>query len=251
MSDKERLVSGLQPAREAIRVHRHRVFRVLVDERAQPKLEAVARFARDQGIPVERVPRATLDRMSGGAAHQGVIAVAPPLLLGSPDALLEDDALLAIALDGIQDPQNFGAVIRSAVGIADAAIVWGEHSSAPLSPATFRASAGAIEHARLCRVRSLVAFLDEAKGHGVSVVGLDASATQTLREVDLTPATLIVLGSEGEGLGRAVRRACTSTAKLLGMHRVDSLNASVAAAIALYEARLQRGVTATSLAQLV
>lgn len=251
MSERERLVSGLQPAREAIRVHQGRVTRVLVDDRNQPKLEGVARFARDQGIVVERVPRATLDRMSGGASHQGVIAVAPPLLLRSPGALLEEEDLLGVVLDGIQDPQNFGAVIRSAVGIADAAVVWGEHSAAPLSPATFRASAGAIEHARLCRVRSLVAFLDEAKSLDVCLVGLDASATKTLREVDLARPTLIVLGSEGEGLGRAVKRACTEVAKLFSMHRVDSLNASVAAAIALYEARNQRAISATSISQLV
>lgn len=247
MSEEERLVSGLQPAREAIRVHRDRIRRVLVESRSQPKLEAVARFARDQGIEVERVPRATLDRMSGGAAHQGVIAVAPPLELISAEALLADPTLLAIALDGVQDPQNFGAAVRSAVAIANAAVLWGEHSSAPLSPATFRASAGAIEHARLCRVRSLVALLDEAKTQGVGVVGLEASATDLLREVDLKGPTLIVLGGEHEGLGRAVKRACTRVARLLPMFHVDSLNVSVAAAIALYEARVQRGVLGTSI----
>jgi 23S rRNA (guanosine2251-2'-O)-methyltransferase len=250
MSDEERLVSGLQPAREAIRVHRDRVRRVLVEDRNQPKLEGVARFARDQGIVVERVPRATLDRMSGGAAHQGVVAIAPPLTLQSAESLLADPGLIAIALDGVQDPQNFGAAVRSAVAIAGAAVIWGEHSSAPLSPATFRASAGAIEHARLCRVRSLVALLDEAKTQGVTVVGLEASAPTQLREVNLAGPTLIVLGGEHEGLGRAVKRTCTTLARLVPMFHVDSLNVSVAAAIALYEARVQRGVLGTSISSL-
>ncbi len=90
MSEPERWVSGLQPVREVIRVHRDGTRKVLVEEGQKPKLEAVARFARDQGIPVERVPRATLDRLSGGAAHQGVMAVAPPLELASSEALLSD-----------------------------------------------------------------------------------------------------------------------------------------------------------------
>jgi len=239
-ADPDRLIAGLQPVREAIRVHGGKLGRVLVDDRALPRLDAVARFARDQGAAVERVARRELDRLAGGAQHQGVLAFAPPLSLVPADELWADPGLLGVALDGIQDPQNFGAVIRSAVGIAGATVVWGEHASAPLGPATFRASAGAIEHARLCRVRSLTTALGEARDHGVHVVGLDAHAEHHLAEVDLTQPTLLVIGSEGEGMGRAVRRVCSSLAQVLPMTRLDSLNASVAAGIALYEAIRQR-----------
>ncbi|MBK7582314.1 MAG: RNA methyltransferase [Myxococcales bacterium] len=236
-----RLVAGLQPVREAIRVHGSRLGRVLVDARDLPRLDAVARFATDQGVrSIQRVPRGELDRLSEGAQHQGVLAWAPPLELCDPASLWADPGLLAVALDGIQDPQNFGAVIRSAVGIAGAAVVWGEHASAPLTTATFRASAGAVEHARLCRVKSLVGALADAAAAGVQVIGLEARADRALRQIDLQAPTLLVIGSEGEGMGRGVRKACTSFAQLLPMSRLDSLNASVASGIALYEAVRQR-----------
>ncbi len=236
-----RLVAGLQPVREAIRVHGSALSRLAVDSRNLPRLEAVVRFARDQGVErVDRLPRRELEKLSGGVSHQGVLAWAPPLELLDPAPLLTDPALLALALDGIQDPQNFGAVIRSAVGLAGAPVLWGEHASAPLGTATFRASAGAIEHAKLCRVKSLVGTLTEAASLGAQVIGLDAQAPVRLRDLDLTGPTVLVIGSEGEGLGRAVRRACTAHAQLVPRGAIDSLNASVAAGIALYEAAIQR-----------
>jgi 23S rRNA (guanosine2251-2'-O)-methyltransferase len=241
VSDEPRLVTGMQPVREAIRVHRERLSRVVVDARSQPRLDALARFASDNGVgQVDRRPSRELDRLSGGAQHQGALAFAPPLVLLDETALLDRADLLGVALDGIQDPQNFGAVIRSAVGIAGAVVLWGEHRSAPLTPATFRASAGAIEHAELCRAPSLVGALTAARDRGVQVVGLDAHSERMLCDVDLVQPTWLVIGSEGEGMGRAVRRACSVHAKLLPMARLDSLNASVAAGIALYEAITQR-----------
>lgn len=236
-----RLVAGLQPVREAIRVHGPALGRVAVDSRDLPRLEAVVRFASDRGVPrVDRLKRAELDRLSGGVSHQGVLAWAPPLELSEAAAMLDDPALLGLALDGIQDPQNFGALIRSAVALAGAPVLWGEHASAPLGTATFRASAGAIEHARLCRVRSLAGTLSDATARGIQVVGLDPQGTTRLCDLDLTGPTLLVIGSEHEGLGRAVRRACSAQAQLVPRGRIDSLNASVAAGIALYEAVVQR-----------
>jgi len=124
---------------EAIRIHRDEVSQVLVDSRPMPRLDAVARFARDQGIDdIRRVSSGELDRIAGGVQHQGVIAFAPALVLLELDDLLGEPNLIAVALDEIQDPQNFGAVVRSAVAIAGAAVIWGEHASAPLSPAMFR-----------------------------------------------------------------------------------------------------------------
>jgi 23S rRNA (guanosine2251-2'-O)-methyltransferase len=230
----------MQPVREAIRVHGRALGRVLIDDRARPRLEALARFATDQGARVERTARRELDRLAGGSSHQGALAFAPPLILLTAEHALRGPDLIALALDGIQDPQNFGAVVRSAVGIAGAVVAWGEHSSAPLTPATFRASAGAIEHARLCRVPSLVAALADARAAGARIVGLDARAGPLLSELDLREPTVLVVGSEGEGLGRAVRRTCSTLARLLPMTRLDSLNASVAAGIALYEVIRQR-----------
>jgi 23S rRNA (guanosine2251-2'-O)-methyltransferase len=240
-STSGRLVAGLQPVREALRVHGPAVHRVALDERRPPRLEALARFARDRGVSeVEWLAGRVLDRLSRGVSHQGALAWAPPLGLLPLSALLDDPALIALGVDQIQDPQNFGALLRSAVGLASAAVIWPEHASAPLTPATFRASAGGIEHARLCRVASLHGALAELAAHGAQVVGLDAQASTLLAQLDLRGPTVLVVGSEHEGLSRPVRRACTQMARLVQPARIDSLNASVACGIALYEAAIQR-----------
>ncbi len=236
-----RLVLGLQPVREAIRRHGAALHEVLLDARRSPKLDALARFAADQSVPrVRDVTRAELDQLARGVAHQGVAAFAPDLELVTLDALFDEPSALGLALDSLQDPQNFGAVVRSAVALGGAAVIWGEHASAPLTPATFRASAGAIEHARLCRVSSLHEALATLRSREVQVIGLDPTAPTKLSECSLGSPTVLVLGGEGEGLSRAVRRTCTTLAALGGLASIDSLNASVAAGIALYEALRQR-----------
>ena len=232
-----RLITGLQPVREAIRVHGERLERVLVEERGGPQIEAVARFAADRGATVSRVPRGDLDRAAKGARHQGAIAYAPDLAVVGVDDLVKDldELAVIVALDEIEDPQNFGAVIRSAVALGAGAIVWPEHHAAPLSPATFRASAGAVEHARLCRVGSLPAALDRLREAGATVVGLDANADKDIRDVTTGGAIVLVIGAEGKGLRKPVKRACTELARLPMTGVLDSLNASVAGGIALYE----------------
>jgi 23S rRNA (guanosine2251-2'-O)-methyltransferase len=230
-----RLVLGLQAVRAAIRARRELLGAVLLESDA-PRLDALARFARDQGVPrVEVVGRATLDRLAAGVQHQGALAFAPALSLTPFESLCSDPGLLAVALDRIQDPQNFGAVIRSLDALGGTALVWGEHASAPLGPATHRAAAGALEFATLCRVPSLPRALSEAAAAGVSVVGLDAAADRPLRSLQVRRPALIVIGSEHAGMTPAVRRACTVLAHLAPPGAVESLNASVAAALALYE----------------
>jgi 23S rRNA (guanosine2251-2'-O)-methyltransferase len=236
-----RLVVGLQPVREAIRVHGAKLSRVALESRDSPRVDAVERFARDHGVAhVERWSREQLDRASAGVSHQGAAAWAPQLRLYKLEELLTDSSLIALALDKIQDPQNFGAVVRSAVGVAEAAVIWGEHAAAPLSTAMVRASAGAVEHARLCRVPSLVTALAQAAEAGVQVVGLDARAPRALSEIDLGQPTVLVIGAEHSGIGGAVRRACSELARLVPTRKIDSLNASVAAGMALYEVANQR-----------
>lgn len=235
-----RLVVGLQPVRELLRANAASIERVLVERGDSPVLAAVARFARDRGAAVEIADRGALDRMTRGAKHQGVLALAAPLALTHLDDLAIDDASIVVALDEIQDPQNFGATVRSAVALGGAAILWPENGSAPLSPATFRASAGAIEHATLCRVPSLPSALASLAARGARVVGLDMSGEVVLEDVDLTGPLVVVIGSEGEGLRRGVRKACSVVARLPMAGPIASLNASVAGALALYEVGRQR-----------
>jgi 23S rRNA (guanosine2251-2'-O)-methyltransferase len=237
-------VLGQQAVREVIRVWGSRAFRVVVHNSDSPRVLSVERFARDQGISVERVERAELDRIAQGGQHQGVVAFAPPLVLREWDDIYMQPELLAIALDGVVDPHNFGATIRSAVGVAGAPILWGESASAPLSPVTFRASAGAIEHATLCRVRSLHGALSAAVAAGVEVLGLTPDATEEIHTIDCLGPTVLVIGSEEKGMGRAVRKACTRFVRLHQSGRVQSLNASVAAGIALHALSTRRAQTA-------
>ncbi len=235
-----RLVLGIQGAREAIVAHGKALGRMIIEQRREPapQLDALARFARDRGVTVEQTSRSVLDRMAQGDRHQGVIVEAPPLKM--LDLAELRDATLTIALDELTDPQNFGAIVRSAVALGAEGVLWPEDKSAPLSPAMARASAGAVEHARLCRVNSLPNALAELAANAVSVIGLDASAEHTLDAIDLTGPVCLVVGSEGKGLRRATRRACTDVGKLPMRGPLASLNASVAAAIALYEVVRQR-----------
>ncbi len=178
--------------------------------------------------------------------HQGVIAFAPELdVLRLSDVELGENALV-VALDELEDPQNFGATIRSAVALGANLVVWPEHHSAPLSATTYRASAGAVEHANLCRVPNLSRALDELKERGLTVVGLDANGETELRDVKLDGPVVLVLGAEGKGLRRGVKNVCTTLARLPMAGNVASLNASVAIAVALYEAVRQRRGTAPS-----
>lgn len=242
-----RLVTGLQAVREAIRVHEAKLERVLVEERGGPQIEAVARFAEGRGAKVDHVPRAELERLARGARHQGAIAIAPELVLvpveALADAVAADPRATVIALDEIEDPQNFGAVIRSAVALGASGVLWPEHRSAPLSPATFRASAGAIEHATLCRASALPSALERLAAAGARVIGLDAHADRAIEDLDVEGPVVLVVGAEGKGLRKTVKRACTDLARLSMAGPIDSLNASVAAGIALYEVVRSRGDT--------
>lgn len=237
------MICGLQPVREAIRAHGNRLTRVLVesDSRDAGPLDALARFASDHGALVERPARATLDRMAHGVRHQGAIAFAPELSIVPLDSLEVGERALIVMLDEVQDPQNFGAVIRSAVAMAATAVVWPEHRAAPLSPATFRASAGAVEHATLCRVPSLPHAIESLRARDLTVVALDMEAETLIDRFDLARPVAFVVGGEGKGLRKTVKRACDARVRVPMAGSVASLNASVAVAIAIYEAVRQRG----------
>jgi 23S rRNA (guanosine2251-2'-O)-methyltransferase len=235
-----RLIAGIQPVREAIRAHGQEVERVFVERSESPRIVAIARHARDTGVLVEELPRGELDRLARGVHHQGVIAFAPEVLLVPLAQVVEPDAAIVL-LDAVTDPQNFGATIRSAVALGSGAVVFGENQAAPLTAATFRASAGAVEHARLCRVPSLRRAVAELIASRVTVVCLEAHAPHALSAIDLRGPAAVVIGAEDRGVGRAVRDSCSARARVAMSGKLDSLNASVAAAVALYEIRRQRG----------
>lgn len=237
-----RILAGVQPVREAIRVWGKQVSWVCLQKQT-PRLAGLESLAASQSVRVRWVDKAELDQLARGTYHQGAVAEAPELELCALADLLAAQPPVMLALDGIVDPQNFGATVRSAVGLAKAPVLWGENASAPLTAAMSRASAGAVEHAQLCRVPSLHQALTEAISAGFVVVGLDAHAPAPLHAIDLSGPTVIVVGGEGKGIGKQVRRSCTHLATLVQPHTIDSLNASVAAALALYEVTRQRGLS--------
>ncbi|MFO0555464.1 MAG: 23S rRNA (guanosine(2251)-2'-O)-methyltransferase RlmB [Polyangiaceae bacterium] len=240
-----RLVYGVQPVREVLRVHEKRTERLWLASDGSPKIDGLARLAESRGVNAERVPKRELDRLTKNGQHQGAVAEAPALRILDEESLAKAAAAsptsVVVILDGIMDPMNFGAVVRSAIALGAPFIVWPEHGAAPLSPAMFRASAGAIEYATLARVRSLPSVIAHLQDAAFQVVLLEGSSEGRLDTLDLTGPTALIVGSEDKGARGAVRRAVNHRARLPLARTVESLNASVAAGIALYEVARQRG----------
>jgi 23S rRNA (guanosine2251-2'-O)-methyltransferase len=183
---------------------------------------------------------AELERLCGSPDHQGVVAEVDPYPYGDPNALLEKGDVLLVALDQVQDPRNLGAICRSAEFAGAAGVVIPERRSAEVSAVVCKASAGAVEHLDVARVRNLADWLAEARAAGFWIWGADAEAEQAPWNADLTGPTVLVLGSEGKGVRPRVATACDGLVALPRQGEVDSLNVSAAAAALLFEACRQR-----------
>jgi 23S rRNA (guanosine2251-2'-O)-methyltransferase len=181
-----------------------------------------------------------LERLCGSPNHQGVVAEVDPYPYADPNALLRREGALLLALDQIQDPRNLGAVCRSAEFAGAAGVVIPERRAADVTAVACKASAGAVEHLDVARVRNLADWLDAAKQAGFWIWGADAGGEQAPWQADLTGPTVLVLGSEGKGLRPRVAAACDGLAALPGVGRTASLNVSAAAAAMLFEAARQR-----------
>ena len=185
-------------------------------------------------------PPEELERLAGSPDHQGVVAEVDPYPYADPTRLLEADDALVVVLDQVQDPHNLGAVCRAAEVSGAAAVVIPERRAASVTPAACKASAGAVEHLPVARVRNVADWLGEAKEAGAWVYGAEAEAECRYTDVDWTGRAVLVLGSEGSGLRPRVAAACDELVSIPVAGRVESLNASVAAAVILFEARRQR-----------
>ncbi len=186
------------------------------------------------------VPDDELTRLCGSPDHQGVVAAVDPYPYADPDRLLRAEGALLVALDQVQDPRNLGAVARSAEAAGAAGLMIPERRSAAVTAVTCKASAGAVEHLEIARVRNLADWLGEAKEAGFWIWGADAGAEQAPWDVDLTGPTVLVLGGEGKGLRPRVAAACDGLLALPQAGRVGSLNVSAAATALLFEAVRQR-----------
>jgi 23S rRNA (guanosine2251-2'-O)-methyltransferase len=238
------LICGINPVIEALSAGTRHFDRLLVVKglRSRRLSDAIRRATR-LGIPLRFELRETLDRMAGGVAHQGLIAVVSAKPVLSLEQLLDNarDPALLVALDGVEDPRNLGAILRSAEAAGADGALLPERHSAGLSEAVGRSSAGALEHVQVARVGNLVQALETLKARGIWIVGFDAAGGERWDAVDLTRSVCLVLGGEGKGIRRLVREHCDHLVSIPHFGHVGSLNVSVAAGIALYEAVRQRG----------
>jgi len=248
----DRLVLGRRAVLEALRAGRP-VSRVLVSgEASRGPLGAIVREARARHVPVDAVDRRRLDLLARDVRHQGVAAIAAERALASLDAILagireRGEPPFLIALDGVLDPQNLGAVIRTAEAAGAHAVIVPRRRAAGLGPAVVRASAGAAEHLPVCGVPNLVAALERLKREGVWVACADAGAPELYDTGSLVPPIVLVVGGEGRGLHRLVRERCDRVVRIPLWGRVESLNVSVAAALLLYEVAHRRDATSRTM----
>jgi len=233
-------IYGIHPVVEALRAKRVTALRVSF--RADDRLTEVVRLAEQQGIPVRRAKVDELDRFAKGGAHQGVVAdVHDAVHLSVEDLVTGAKAApLIVVLDQIEDPHNVGAILRTVDAAGGDGVVRQSRHAAPLDGAAGKASAGAVAHVRIAEVVNIARAIDDLKQAGVWSVGLTADAPKRYDELDFTVATAIVVGAEGTGLRRLVRERCDWLVSIPMQGHVQSLNVSVAAGIALFEALRQR-----------
>jgi 23S rRNA (guanosine2251-2'-O)-methyltransferase len=240
------LIEGRRPVVEALRAGRP-MDRILVAAGAgRAALGDLLDLARHRGVEVQTVPRSLIDAEARSGAHQGVLAVVAPIqpiglteLLALPLAGREPPFFLA--LDGVEDPHNLGALARSAEAAGCHGLVVPRHRSAPLSAVAVKSSAGALEHLPVAEVPNLARAIEQLRASGIWCVGLDGTAAASLFNLELADEPVcVVVGSEGAGLHRLVRDSCDALVHIPMSGHIESLNASVAGALALFEVRRRR-----------
>jgi len=234
------VIYGINPVLEALRAGR--VTLVRVSERHDDRLRALLQAAAAQRVRVEHVTSDVLTRQARGGVHQGVVADLQERQEFSVEELVRDAASipLIVVLDGVEDPHNVGAILRTADAAGADGVVIQSRRAAALDGAAAKASAGAVAHMRVAEVVNIARALDELKALGVWTVGLAADSDTRYDSLDLTGPTAIVLGAEGSGLRRLVREKCDFLAAIPMRGHVGSLNVSVAAGVMLFESVRQR-----------
>jgi 23S rRNA (guanosine2251-2'-O)-methyltransferase len=237
------IVYGINPVIEALRAGR--VTAVRMGERGGERMRELLTLANERGVKVQRVAPDVLDRQARGGVHQGVVAdVAERSTDYSVDELVRGAAgtPLIVVLDGIEDPHNLGAILRTADAAGADGVIIQSRRSAALGGAAAKASAGAVAHVKIAEVVNIARAIDELKKAGVWTMGLAGEAATSYDAIDFTLPSAIVLGAEGSGLRRLVRDRCDYLAAIPMRGHVGSLNVSVAAGITLFEAVRQRKI---------
>ena len=234
------LIYGINAVLEAIRTGRVREVRV--SDRAGGRAADAVSAAQQAGVAVRRVQATELDRAAKGGVHQGVIADVEDARHYSVEDLVIGAAAapLIVVLDGIEDPHNVGAILRTVDAAGGDGVIRQSRHAAPLGGAAAKAAAGAVSHVKIAEVVNIARAIEELKAAGVWTVGLAGDSPKRYDDIDLTVPTAIVLGAEGTGLRRLVRDRCDWLVSIPMHGHVQSLNVSVAAGVALFEAVRQR-----------
>jgi 23S rRNA (guanosine2251-2'-O)-methyltransferase len=238
------VVAGRNPVLEALRAGiKAEGLRVFSRIDADDRIREILSLAVAAGIDVKEVSKPELDALTDGVTHQGLALIVAPYTYVDPrDLIAADTVPLVVALDGIQDPRNLGAILRSAAAFGASGAIIPERRSATVTVAAWKASAGAAARIRVARVTNLPRTIHDLKAAGCFVVGLDARGDLPLAECPLLREPLvIVVGSEGKGLSRLAREECDQVLSIPISASTESLNASVAASLALYEVARARG----------
>ena len=241
-------IYGMHAVRVMLERHAERVLSVrLAEQRDDPRARAIEELARRHERPVQRVDMHSLRQQLGDVAHQGVAAEITPLPPWSEDELLAAlqvaRAPILLALDGVQDPHNLGACLRTADACGALAVIVPRDRAAQLSATVRKVAAGAAETTPVVAVTNLVRTLKLLKESGLWIIGADAEAERAARAVDMRGPIVLVLGAEGTGLRHLTRQNCDFLVSLPQRGAIESLNVSVAAAMLLYEALRQREAT--------
>ncbi len=241
------ILYGLHSVEEALRSGSRKFDHVcLARERQDQRLKKIEDACRERGVRVRAEGREQLTLLARNPGHQGVVAFVRERSLLDIEDLLGPAKVenapppLLLALDGVEDPQNLGALLRTAEGAGVSGVLLTERRSAPLSPVAVKTSAGAAEHVRVARVVNLVRAIEQVKAANIWCVGLDERGTMDYTEYDFTAGCMVVLGREGAGLHDLVRRTCDHLLRIPMAGRVASLNVGAAGAVVLYEAYRQR-----------
>lgn len=240
-----RLIAGVHPVREALRALRP-LERILIAKGISgPRIQEIIDLSRAASIPLRFEPRDALDRVAKGIPHQGVIAFGAAHTYTDLQAVLPNAQLLVI-LDGVEDPHNLGAIVRTAHAAGANAIIVPERRSAPLTEVVDRAAAGALEYLPIARVTNINQTLERLKENRFWIYGLDERAVELYDQVDYSTPTAIVLGGEGKGLHQNVQKHCDILLRIPMAGAVSSLNVSVATGIVLFEWRRKQQQTSTT-----
>lgn len=238
---------GIHPVREALRARRPIEKVIVAKGSAGPRVQEVIDLCKSNSIPVRFETKETLDRVAKGVSHQNVIAFGASRDYVELADVIEDSNLLVV-LDGVEDPHNLGAIVRTAHAAGADAIVVPDRRSAPLTETVDRAAAGALEHMKIARVTNLSQTLERLKEHRFWIYGFDERGTELYDQVDYATPTAIVLGGEGKGVGQNVQKHCDVLVRIPMAGAVSSLNVSVAAGVVLFEwrRRFQHGARTES-----